>query len=307
MMTQFGNKHIGVGSSNTLGKRGMLPMHADHMNATAEECILHCSQDELDSDFWIGQLRLRYQPQLDMSNGRIKGVEAQVQWTHSEFGHVSQSALGALIGGTAMEHAVSEWAVQEACMNIRAMNQAGLPAVHTTIRLSAHQLMNPKLPGCVRESIEESGIQPELLEFGISESALLANQDSLSSALKRLANTGAGFAIRDFGSDHSGLSYPRHFPVNAIWINCPFFWLVARGGEAAEIISTVLTLANKLELDVVAWGVECANQMMMLYDEGCNVMQGNFLCRPLQIDPFTALVKQLGNAPGTASHGVLQA
>lgn len=285
----------------------MPPMHPDCIHGMTEKQLLRGSQQEPDSDFWVGQLQLRYQPQIDMSNGRIKGVEAQVQWMHSEFGHVSQHELAAMIGGTAMEHAVSEWAVQEACMNIRAMNRAGLPGVHTTIRLSANQLMNPKLSGCVRESIEENGIRPELLEFGISESALLANQDALSSALKKLADTGVGFAIRDFGSDHSGLAYPKHFPVNAIWINCPFFWLVARGGEVAEIVSTVLTLANRLGLNVVAWGVECANQMMMLYDEGCNVMQGNFLCRPLQTDPFSALVKQLGSVPGTSSHGVLQA
>lgn len=306
MMMQFGEKHIGIGSGNALGKRGMLPMHADcGINTMAEEHILQCAKNELNSGLWAGQLRLDYQPQIDMSNGQIKGVEAQLQWVHSEFGKVSHGALATLIGGTAIEKVAGKWAVREACMNIRAMGQRGLPAVHTTIRLSARQLMDPQLPGQVQESLTETGIQPELIELGIAESALLANHQALTPALQKLADTGVGIAIRNFGSDHSGLSYPRHFPVSAIWINCPYFWLVARDGDSAEIISTILSLAKKLDLNVVAWGVECANQMMMLYDGGCNVMQGNFLCRPLQIDPFATLVKQLGSAPCNFSQGRL--
>jgi EAL domain-containing protein (putative c-di-GMP-specific phosphodiesterase class I) len=308
MMTQFGHKHVNDGSGKSYGKHGVLPMQADgDMNTMAEEHILQCAKNELDSGLWAGHLRLGYQPQIDMSNGQIKGVEAQLQWVHTEFGQVSNGALATLIGGTAMEKVVAEWAVREACMNIRAMVQRGLPVVHTTIRLSARQLMDPQLPEQVRESLTETGIQPELIELGIAESALLANHQALTPALRKLADTGVGIAIRDFGSDHSGLSYPKHFPVSAIWINCPFFWLVAKDGDAAEIISTILSLAKKLDLNVVAWGVECANQMMMLYDEGCNVMQGNFLCRPLQIDPFAALVRQLGIAPGQTSQGLLHA
>lgn len=308
MMTQFGHKHANVGSGNPYGKQGVPPMQAEcGTNTLAEEHILRCARSEPDSGLWAGHLRLGYQPQIDMSNGQIKGVEAQLQWVHSEFGQVSNGALATLIGGTAMEKAVAEWAVREACMNLRAMEQRGLPAVHTTIRLSARQLMDPRLPGQVRESLTETGIRPELIELGIAESALLANHRALTPALRKLADTGVGIAIRDFGSDHSGLSYPKHFPVSAIWINCPFFWLVAKGGDAAEIISAILSLARKLDLNVVAWGVECANQMMMLYDEGCNVMQGNFLCRTLQIDPFAALVKQLGIASRQTDHGLLHA
>lgn len=282
-------------------------MQEDGSNTLAEEHILQCAKNELASGHWAGHLRLGYQPQIDMSNGQIRGVEARLQWVHTEFGQISNSALAALIGGTTMEKMVAEWAVREACMNIRAMSQRGLPAVHTTVRLSARQLMDPQLPGQVRESLTETGVQPELIELGIAESALLANHRTLAPALQKLADTGVGIAIRDFGSDHSGLSYPKQFPVSSIWINCPFFWLVAKGGDAAEIISSILSLAKRLDLNVVAWGVECANQMMMLYDEGCNIMQGNFLCKPLQIDPFTALVRQLGIAPDQTSQGLLHA
>lgn len=298
MMMQFGDKQANNNSGNPYRKQSALPRHADFgRGSRAEENVLTRAKNELDSDLWAGQPNLRYQPQIDMSNGQIKGVEAQLHWDHTEFGNISHGALATLLDGTAMEKMVAEWAIREACMNIHAMDQFGLPAVHTTIRLSARQLMDPQLPGKVRESLTETGIQPELIELGIAESALLENHHALIPALQKLADTGVGLAIRNFGSDHSGLSYPRHFPVSAIWINCPYFWLVSKGGDTAEIISTVLSLAKKLDLNVVAWGVECANQMMMLSDGGCNVMQGNFLCRPLQIDPLATLVKQLGIAP----------
>lgn len=305
MMMQFGEKHLAAGRGTRLCKHGVPAMESNDINTAAEEFVLKCAQEEFNNSIKVGELRLRYQPQINMGNGKITGVEALIHWAHPEFGGVSHNALAALIGGTAMEKTVSEWAVRQACANLRSMNQLGLPAVHTTIRLSARQLMSPHFAGSVRESLEETGIPPEKIEFGVAESMLLGNYQAMVPALQKLADTGVGIAIRDFGSDRSGLSYPKHFPVTAIWIDCPFFWRFAKERDAAEIVSSVKSLAEKLELNVVAWGVECASQMMLLYNEGCNVMQGNFLCRPLQIDPFTDLVKQVGSTTCNFTQGRL--
>lgn len=292
---QFGEKCLAASRGTRLGKHGVPAMESNGIKTAAKEFVLKCTHDESNSSIKVGELRLRYQPQINMDDGKITGVEALVHWAHPKFGDVSHSALAALIGGTTMENGVSEWAVRQACENLRSMSQHGLPAVHTTIRLSARQLMSPHLAGYVRESLAETGIPPERIEFGVAESILLGNCQIMAPALQKLADTGVGIAILDFGSDRSGLSYPKHFPVTAIWIDCPFFWRFAKERDAAEIFGCVKSLAEKLELNVVAWGVECANQMVMLYNEGCDVMQGNFLCRPLQIDPFTDLVKQVGS------------
>jgi EAL domain-containing protein (putative c-di-GMP-specific phosphodiesterase class I) len=295
MVMQSGEEKVAAGRGTRRGNHGVPARALNDINTAAEEFILKYAQGELNSSIEVGELRLRYQPQINMGNGKITGVEALIHWAHPEFGVVSHSALAALIGGTAMEKVVSEWAVRQTCSNLRSMSRHGLPAVHTTIRLSARQLMSPHLAGCIRESLMETGIQPEKIEFGVAESMLLGNYQAMAPALQKLADTGVGIAIRDFGSDRSSLSYPKHFPVTAIWIDCPFFWRFAKDRDAAEIIGCVKSLAEKLELNVVAWGVECASQMMLLYNEGCDVMQGNFLCRPLQIAPFTDLVKQVGS------------
>ncbi|MDD5330384.1 MAG: EAL domain-containing protein [Sulfuricella sp.] len=290
------------------GYRGMLVKDAERPDFAADECMLEYARHAGNLNHDIGErLRLRYQPQIDMRNGRIVGAEALPHWTRPELEPPSRGAIAALGGGISPEYSVAEWAVREACLNIRAIDRAGLPALRTTLRLSARQVTDPRLPGCLRESLAEAGAQPGQIEFGISESTLLGKDPAVASALRKLADTGAGIAIRDFGSAHSELSYPISFPVNAIWIDCPFFWRFARGADAAEIVSAILSLAEKLKLSVVAWGVECANQMMLLYDEGCNVMQGSLLCRPLQINPFTALMKQLGNAQPTVTGGVMHA
>lgn len=305
MMMQFGEKHATADRDCQPRNNAVPAKVSNDVNTAVEEFVLKCAQNELNSSIEVGELRLRYQPQINMGNGKITGVEALIHWAHPEFGVVSHSALAALIGGTAMEKVVSEWAVRQACINLRSMSQLGLPAVHTTIRLSARQLMSPQLAGCVRESLMETGIPPEKIEFGVAESMLLGNYQAMAPALQKLADTGVGIAIRDFGSDRSSLAYPKHFPVTAIWIDCPFFWRFAKERDAAEIVGSVKSLAEKLELNVVAWGVECASQMMLLYNEGCNVMQGNFLCRPLQIDPFTDLVKQVGSTTCNFSQGRL--
>lgn len=290
-MMQFADLRTATRMAQTLSNPGILARDAD--NAAADECILSYRSDKTARDV-MDQLRLRYQPQIDMRNGSIIGAEAQAHWVHPEFELSPQGAITAMGGDPSRETAVAEWAVREACLNLGSMIEAGSPALRTTLRISAHQMMNPRLPECIREAAADAGIQPDMIDLGISESALLGSDHYVTAVLRKLADTGVGISIRDFGSAHSGMSYPINFPVNAIWIDCPFFWRFARGADAAEIISAILSLAEKMKLDVVAWGVECTNQMMMLYDEGCNVMQGNLLCRPLQITPFTALVKQLG-------------
>ncbi len=307
-MMQFEDKRTASGLARPTGYHGMLARGADEPDFAANGCVLDYAGNAGNLNRAMGeQLRLRYQPQLDMHGGRIVGAEALPQWTRAASEAASHGTASALGNDISLEYSAAEWAVREACLNLRSISRAGLPALRTTLRLSARQIADPRLPGCLRESLTEAGVQPGQIEFGIGENAILSNDPEVASALRKLADAGAGIAIRDFGSTHSKLSYPTGFPVDAIWIDCPFFWRFARGGDAAEIVSAILSLAEKLKLNVVAWGVECASQMTMLYDEGCNVMQGSLLCRPLQISPFTALMKQLGNSQPTVAGGVMHA
>ena len=130
MVMQSGEKEFGRWPGrHRRGNHGILAREPNDINTAAEEFILKYAQGELNSSIEVGELRLRYQPQVNMGNGKITGVEALIHWEHPDFGVVSHSALAALIGGTAMEKVVSEWAVRQVCANLRCMSQHGLPAV----------------------------------------------------------------------------------------------------------------------------------------------------------------------------------
>lgn len=251
--------------------------------------------------------QLLYQPQVDMFSGKIAGAEALVHWNHPGRRLVSGCAPTSRLGDLAMEMAVSEWAVRKACAQVCSIHRAGLPAVCTTIRFSARQLMDPRLPGFIRESVNGTAIRPELIECGISESALLEYQQAMAPILRKLADTGVRIAVSNFGSERSALTYPKQFPVNTIWIDRSFFWRFASATETAEILATVLEMAAKRGLAVVACGVENTRQMMMLYQEGCGVMQGDFLCRPLPLDSLKTALKEMGAAMQQPFHGCVQA
>lgn len=271
--------NVPYGSKNTIS-----PQAANHaygasvageaitsIHAVTKKSVRGYSSTKIDGTPQHRKPHLLYQPQVDMFNGRIAGAEAQVHWNQTGQAMLSGSAPTSRLGCLAMEKAMSEWAVRKACMHASSMNREALPVMRTTIRLSAQQLMDPRLDGYLRESINDAAIRPELIECGIGESALLENHRALTPILRKLADTGVRIAVRDFGSDRSALSYPKQFPVNAIWIDHSFFWRFADRSGAREIIASVLAMAEKQGLSMVACGVQDLRQMMMLYQEGCRV------------------------------------
>lgn len=290
------------GTSALAAGEPITPIHA-----VAKKSVRGYSSTKIDGAPQHRKPHLLYQPQVDMFNGKIAGAEARVHWNQAGQTMRTGSAPTSRLGCLAMEKAMSEWAVRKACMHASSMNREALPAVRTTIRLSVQQLMDSRLDGYLRESINDAAIRPELIECGISESALLENHRALSPILRKLADTGVRIAISDFGSDRSALSYPKKFPVNAIWIDHSFFWRFAGGTGATEIIASVLAMAEKQGLGMVACGVQNQRQMMMLYQEGCRVMQGSFLCRPLPLDALKTALREMGSALQLPSPGYLQA
>lgn len=309
--------NVPYGSKNTIS-----PQIANHAHGTsalaAEEPITPIramtkksvrgySSTKIDGAPQHRKPHLLYQPQVDMFNGKITGAEARIHWNQAGQAMRTGNAPTSRLGCLAMEKAMSEWAVRKACMHARSMNREALPAVRTTIRLSTQQLMDPRLDGYLRESINDAAIRPDLIECGISESTLLKNHRALAPILRKLADTGVRIAVRDFGSDRSALSYPKQFPVNAIWIDHSFFWRFADGSGAREIVASVLAMAAKQGLNMVACGVQDVRQMMMLYQEGCRVMQGNFLCRPLPLDALKSALRGMGSALPQSSPGSFQA
>ncbi|MHB9119509.1 MAG: EAL domain-containing protein [Burkholderiales bacterium] len=228
--------------------------------------------------------RLSFQSRVDMLDGRVAGAEVLIEWKRPE---------GTAAGARSRAMSASEWAVREVCKQAAVLERDNRTALRTHVRLTARQLMNPRLLEYFSEAIAESGIRSESIECGVAESLLLGSPQLTVGKMRQLTDAGIGVAICDFGSDRSGLAYPSAFPVHSLWLGPAFFARFTRGHAASAALRAVLRLAAKRGLKVAACGVSGPEQMMWLYNEGCELMQGDFLCRPLPLETFKTFLAEL--------------
>jgi EAL domain-containing protein (putative c-di-GMP-specific phosphodiesterase class I) len=177
---------------------------------------------------------------------------------------------------------VGEWVIRAACEQAMAWQRAGLPALPLAINLSARQFMHRGLVGAVRAIIEETGIDPGLLEFEITESALMQHGGQTLDTLGHLYAMGIRLSIDDFGTGYSSLAYLKRFPVRKIKIDRAFVRELVGSSEDQAIVAAIMALAGSLQLEVVAEGVETAAQLEILRGQGCQYAQGYLFARPVE-------------------------
>jgi EAL domain-containing protein (putative c-di-GMP-specific phosphodiesterase class I) len=187
---------------------------------------------------------------------------------------------------------IGEWVLREACQQMASWRSAGADGAPATIsvNLSARQLRHPELPDVVAEALAESGIDPGCLRLEITESTLMSDADAAVPALKALKVLGVGLAVDDFGTGYSSLAYLKRFPVDTLKLDHSFIAGLGRNPEDAAIVRAVLSLAQTLDLTVVAEGVERADQVAELQALGCRVGQGNYFSPPLPAEGFSELL-----------------
>ena len=187
---------------------------------------------------------------------------------------------------------IGEWVIREACRQLAAWRSAAPDRALTTISvsLSARQLRHPDLPELVAEALSESGIEPECLRLEITESTLMNDADAAVAALKALKTLGVRLAVDDFGTGYSSLAYLKRFPVDTLKLDHSFISGLGRNPEDAAIVRAVLSMAETLDLTVVAEGVERADQVAELLALGCRIGQGNYLSPPLPTEEFSELL-----------------
>jgi diguanylate cyclase (GGDEF)-like protein/PAS domain S-box-containing protein len=225
-----------------------------------------------------GDLRLAYQPKVNVSTGRVIGAEALVRWEHPERGPVPPLEFVSLAEETGLIGALGGWVLLEACQ--QAATWGVMPVA---VNLSAHQLNDPGLPALVRGVLLETGIDPSLLTLEITESILMNDAESTIETVRSLKELGVRLAIDDFGTGYSSLSYLKRFAVDELKVDRSFTAGVGNDAEDTAIVSAVVNLARTLGLVAVAEGVETAGQLAALADLGCEMAQGFYWCPA--IDP----------------------
>jgi diguanylate cyclase (GGDEF)-like protein/PAS domain S-box-containing protein len=234
---------------------------------------------------------LHYQPQVDVTSGRMVGVEALIRWQHPEFGLLGPQQFITLAEETGLIVPIGEWVTRTACEQVRAWREAGLGSIGVAVNLSGRQFNEPDFVDRMVRLVADSGMEAGLLEFELTEGTIMKNAPQTVDKLLALSNLGVRFAIDDFGTGYSSLSYLSRFPIHTLKIDRSFAQNAPRDANDAEIVKTIIAMARSLKLAVIAEGVEEAEQLALLRSQGCAVMQGYHFCRPVPAEEITRLLQ----------------
>ncbi|HET6522187.1 MAG TPA: EAL domain-containing protein [Geminicoccaceae bacterium] len=233
------------------------------------------------------ELRLHYQPQVDLRTGRIAGLEALLRWQHPERGLIGPGEFIHLAEETGLIVPIGEWVLRTACAHVSAWRAAGLSGFGVAINFSARQLQERDLVGRVGRIIESSGLAPHDFECEVTESSILKNPVAVRTLLQRFGEMGLQVALDDFGTGYSSLNHLRDFPGASIKIDRSFIRNVRTDPDDAAIVRAVIEMAHNLRLRVTAEGVETAGQLAFLCAHGCDAVQGFLFSRPLRSEDVT--------------------
>jgi diguanylate cyclase (GGDEF)-like protein len=228
-----------------------------------------------------GQLALQYQPRVDLASGAMLGVEALVRWRHPTLGLVPPGRFIPLAEETGMIDELDMWVLGEACTRAATWRAQGLPPLRMSVNLSARQFQQAGLAQRVRAALERSGLPPEGLEIEITESTVMRDTGEAASVLRSLKALGVALSIDDFGTGYSSLSYLKRFPLDVLKIDRSFVSDVTTDPNDAAITRAIIALAHSLNLEAVAEGVETAEQVAFLRDNGCDEIQGYWFSPPV--------------------------
>jgi diguanylate cyclase (GGDEF)-like protein/PAS domain S-box-containing protein len=247
----------------------------------------HTIEQELRKALERNELLLMYQPQLQFETGQITGVEALVRWLHPKRGLVSPAEFIPLAEETGIIIPLGEWVLRTACGQNKAWQDAGFPPMRVAVNLSAYQFNQANIVQIVADILQETGLHPAYLELEITESVAMQNAKQVIGTLEELKKLGIQVSIDDFGTGYSSLSYLRSFPIDRLKIDRSFVNDITSTHGETTIAASIIAMAQSLNLEVIAEGVETEVQFEFLKNKGCHEMQGYFFSKPLLKDDMT--------------------
>ncbi len=227
------------------------------------------------------ELQLHFQPLIESATGRISGFEALLRWTSAELGSVAPGEFIPVAEQSGQILKIGEWVLYQACRQLRAWRNAGIDVGHVAVNVSGLQLQQLNLARRIREILDEFSLKPSQLEIELTESSLVNFHDQSFAMLKQIRDLGIRVAMDDFGTGYSSLAYLRNIPLACIKIDRSFIDGIGKDDHADKLVSSIVSMAHKLGLDVVAEGVEAQHQADYLISLGCEFLQGYFYGRPV--------------------------
>ncbi len=261
------------------------------MSNHASECL--AMEQELHKALERGEFHLQYQPQIDCQTGKTVGVEALLRWQHPVWGLISPAEFIPLAEETGLIVPIGEWALRTACNQAKLWEQAGYDPLRVAVNLSARQFQQENLVQMIQQVLQETDMQPELLELEITESVVMKNPDAVIGVLHELKRLGMKLSIDDFGTGYSSLSYLRDFPIDRLKIDRSFVSAITEKDDAV-IAQSIIAMAHNLHLSVLAEGVENELQFAFLREQKCDEMQGYLYSKPLSAEEIKPWLQKIG-------------
>ncbi len=257
---------------------------SDEKRLTMENHLCHALERD--------ELRLYYQPKVNLRTGLITGMEALIRWQSPELGMVSPAEFIPLAEETGLIEPIGEWVIRTACRQNRVWQAANLTPLTVAVNVSARQFREKNLTRVVGKALRETGLAPHYLEIELTESLVMHNVEAVAAILAELKEMGISLAMDDFGTGYSSLSCLKRFPFDKLKIDQSFVREITTAPDSAAIARTVIAMAHSLNLKVIAEGVETEGQLNYLRRNDCDEMQGYYFSRPVPAADFERLLRE---------------
>ena len=234
---------------------------------------------------------LHYQPQMDLGEGRIIGVEALIRWNSPEHGLVSPARFIPVAEDSGLIVPIGAWVLNEACRQARAWQDAGLPPMVVAVNLSAVQFKRPELVNTVINALVLSDLDSQWLELELTESILIQDAEATLDTVKRLKSLGIKLSVDDFGTGYSSLTYLKRFAVDKLKIDQSFVRDLVTDPDDAAIVRAIIQMAHSLKLKTIAEGVETEELANLLRIFHCDEIQGYWLARPMSAEQMEVFLR----------------
>jgi diguanylate cyclase (GGDEF)-like protein len=239
-----------------------------------------------------------YQPYIDLRTAQVTGVEALIRWNHPTLGTLEPSSFISVAERSDIIVALDTWVLEQACRQGRTWIEQGLPPLRLSVNLASRDLSNPELFTNIERTLEETGIDPALLELEITERVVLDRSGPGRENIERLRRLGVRFTIDDFGLGNSSLSRIGSFPISTLKIDQSFVQVLGADGDNNALVSAIISMADRLGLACVAEGVETSTQSRVLLQRGCTTAQGYFFSPPLRPEDVESMMGTISTRDG---------
>lgn len=282
------NADIAMYSAKSAGKSGYC-----FFNSSMEDDVNHKNdiEDVLRNAIQNREVYLVYQPQCDIKTGRITGCEALMRIRNGYLGQLSPLEFIPIAEETGIIHELGAWALEHACGFNKQLQDAGYEPVTMSVNVSIVQFRDPEFIPRLKAILEKTKLSPEYLEIEVTESILMQSLEHNIMILQELRDMGIRIALDDFGTGYSSFNYLTQMPITTLKMDKSFIDNISTNSKDCYIAETIISLAHKLGISVVAEGVETSDQLQILKENSCDILQGYLFSRPVPDEHYRSLLE----------------